>query len=188
MRRSSPVRVSRRSLVLPTAAILAFLVLRPAGAVHESTNTLVFAPVPGSPAPTATGTGVVDFRGEPEPESKWVATFRFAGLAPATAYAVAVQGRFGADGSAEADAFTEVCAFRTGDDGAGGCWYYVRAMRRLGAAQLRLDGADGPPVLQATRAPGGPGSITSQPNRFSPSPVASPLASPAATPASPVSR
>ncbi|CAA9568523.1 MAG: hypothetical protein AVDCRST_MAG49-3339 [uncultured Thermomicrobiales bacterium] len=168
-------RVRRPQLGQVAAAVrvmvLAGLVLavaRSASAAHDTTNTLVFAPVTGSPSPAATGDGVVEFRGGPEPRSRWSARFGFRGLQPDTDYAVVVQGRFGEDGSPAAEAFTPLCAFRTDPTGAGTCWWYHLGLRRLSVVQVRLGDAAGAPVLQATRAPGGPGTITSRPNPFSP--------------------
>lgn len=159
------------------SALIAALCLAPATpgvAVHEGTNALAFAPVPGSPSPSAEGTGTVEFYGGTEPTTRWTATARFSGLRADTPYVVVLQGRAGADGSAEAAAFTPVCAFRSDGAGDGGCWEYVLGLRRLAVAQLRLGDEAGQPVLQATRGTGGPGSIVSVPNLHAPSPVASP--------------
>lgn len=142
---------------------------RSVSADHESTNSLTFAPVAGSPSPDGSGNGTVDFRGGAEPTSRWTATFKFAGLQADTSYTIAIQGRFGADGSPQASAPAAICRLRTDRTGAGRCWHYYRGMQRLGVAQLRLGGEDGPAVLQATRAAGGPGSIRSVRNRHSPS-------------------
>jgi len=177
--RRASLRSRRRWLpTLLTVAVVATSFWRPVAAVHESTNTLVFAPGPASAAPTAAGNGRIDYRGGTEPQSQWTATFAFVGLAPAATYTVVVRGRAGDDGSPAADAFTPICAFATDGAGAGGCWFYLVGLRRVGVVQLRLGAEGGAPVLQATRAAGGPGSIVSLPNRFSPSPVASPAASP----------
>jgi len=141
-----------------------------ASAGHESTNALVFAPVDASPSPRAAGEGKIEFHGGSEPKTRWTVTFTFTDLQPATMYMVVVRGRFGADESPEATAFTTLCRFRTDTAGAGGCWDYLVELRRVGVVQLRANGEDGAPVLQATREAGGPGSITSVPNRFSPRP------------------
>lgn len=166
------------ALWLVLAALLlggAHLVL----ASHESVNRLTFAPVSGSPSPTGAGTGVIEFKGGAEPTSRWTATFQFEGLEPDTPYSVVVQGRFGANGTEAAMAFSEICSFRTDAAGAGGCWYYPVGLARLNVAQLRLGDAAGPPVLQATRATPpaspvigatpspAPGAITSVPNQYS---------------------
>ncbi len=176
--------------VLVALVGIAALAAAPRGrAEHESTNALTFAPVDGSSATEGTGTGEIVYNGGgSEPVSRWTATFRFAGLAPDANHTVVVQGRFGEVGSAEADAFTAVCSFRSSAAGDGGCWDYYLGQERLGVAQLRLGGEAGEPVLQATRAPGGPGAIVSTRNRHSPSPTApgggaaTPLATPFALP------
>lgn len=155
--------------VVALTALLAWAVLG-ASAAHERINRLTFAPLAASSAPTGTGVGTIEYRGGDEPRSRWTATFRFAGLQADTAYTVAVRGRFGDDGSAAAETFTGLCTFRTDGAGAGGCWDYARGLRRLGVAQLRLGDENGPPMVQATRAPGGPGAIEGVPNRFTPRP------------------
>ena len=134
-----------------------------AGAEHEGTNVLTFAPVAGSPSPYASGTGLIEFKGGVEPRSKWTATFSFSGLQPFTAYSVAVQGRYGVDGSADSVKFTALCSFQTNEFGAGGCWWYFRGLRRLNVSQLRLGDDQGRTVLQATRDESGPGSIVRLP-------------------------
>jgi hypothetical protein len=135
---------------------------------HQGTNRLVFAPVAGSPSPRASGSGIVEFGGGVEPRSKWSSTFRFAGLKPDTDYTVVVKGRRGLDGSAEAAAFTGLCSFRTDSAGAGGCWWYFRGLARLDVVQLRRGGVTGTPVVQASSYEPGPGSISREPNRYSP--------------------
>lgn len=156
-------RVGR--LVTAVAMVALLLVAAPlvVAASHQGTNVLRFAPVAGSAAPAAEGAGTVQYRGGAEPRSKWTATFEFAGLRPLTAYSVVVQGRFGDERSAEAGAFSELCSFRTDDQGAGGCWWYFRGLRRLDVAQLRLGEAGGAAVLQATRGNGAVGSIITLP-------------------------
>lgn len=139
-----------------------------ARAGHESTNTLAFAPVAGSPAPDGRGAGTVDFKGGGEPKTRWSSTFEFAGLQANATYTVAVQGRSGADGSPEASAFSGLCTFRADGHGNGGCWNYSFGLQRLGIAQLRLGDHNGQAVLQATRDGGGAGSIVSVPNKNSP--------------------
>lgn len=156
-------------------------------AAHESTNALVFVPVDGSPAPAATGDGVIDFRGGAELESRWTVQLQLRGLAPDATYVAVLQGRFGEPETPGAAAFTELCVVRTSPTGDGGCWWYLVGMRRVDVVQLRSDTVDGLPMAQATRGGKGPGSITSVPNDFSPpaSPAASPaVASPVASPAS----
>ena len=134
-----------------------------AAADHEGTNVLTFAPVWDSPSPNAAGTGTIEFNGGVEPSSKWTATFSFSGLPPFTSYTVALQGRYGLDGSADSVKFTALCSFQTDEYGAGGCWWYFRGLRRLNVSQLRLGDDQGRTVLQATRSDGGPGSIVTLP-------------------------
>lgn len=153
------IAVAVVAVVAPTAAL--------AATDHLGTNRLVFAPV-GSSTSRASGTGVVEYGGGVEPRSKWSSTFRFAGLRANTDYAVVVQGRRGVYGSAEAVAFTQLCSFRTDDEGAGGCWWYFRGLLRLEVVQLRLGSATGPAVLQATSDEERSGSISRSPNRYSP--------------------
>lgn len=166
--------------VLAVASVFAFVYQ--ASAVHESTNTMVFA-VPAGTSP-ALGDGVVTYHGGDADSSRWTARFHFTGLRPNGRYAVVVQGRFGTDGSPEAVAFTTLCAFQTDGAGAGGCWWYHMVLKRLSVVQLREGDEAGNVVLQATRKPGGPGSITSVANEFSPTPTPAP-ATPSGTPASP---
>lgn len=167
-----------RVAAVAVAAILGLLVIGPARlalAEHESTNVLVFAPTAGSASPLVAGDGVIAYKGGAEPASRWTITLRLTGLEPDQTYAVVVRGRTGDDGSAEAAAFSPLCRLRTSDAGDGGCWDYAQGMRRLGVVQVRVGDERGAPVLQATRAPGGPGAITSLPNEHSPSPPASPF-------------
>ena len=152
-------------------------------AVHESTNTLVLEAVDGSPAPSASGDGVVEYRGGGALDSRWTVQLRFRGLAAGARYVAVVQGRYGAAGQPRGDEFDELCTFRATPVGEGGCWWYLVQMQQLNVAQLRLGAVDGPPVVQATRSGDGPGSIRSAPNAFSP-PEASTAASP--VPATPV--
>ncbi len=167
-------------MLMGVAAILAIAVIlpsvRPAGAVHESTNVLTFAAPSGTGA--ASGAGTVSYSGGDEDTSRWTAQFRFDGLDSNERYIVVVKGRFGEDESPEANAFTSLCSFQPDASGTGGCWWYHKVLRRIGIVQLRSGDEAGPIVLQATREPGGPGSITSVPNAFSPTPT------PDATPAS----
>ena len=130
-------------------------------AAHESNNKLVFAPVAGSPALDGAGSGVINYiKGisEKEPDTAWSSAFRFSGLAPDTAYTVVVRGRF-----ADPAVFSAICEFTTNASGIGGCESQFTGLLRLAIAQLRLGGANGAPVLQATRQAvvSGPGSITS---------------------------
>ena len=142
---------------------LVMLLALPASALaaHESNNKLTFAPVAGSPSPDAAGGGVINYikgiSGE-EPDTAWSSSFRFNGLAPATAYTVVVRGRF-----ADATAFSAICDFTTNGAGSGGCQSNFLGLQRLAIAQLRLGGVGGTPVLQATRQAvvAGPGAITS---------------------------
>lgn len=131
-------------------------------AAHESNNKLDFAPVAGSATPEASGSGVINYvkgtSGE-EPDTAWSSSFRFSGLAAGTTYTVVVRGRF-----ADATAFSAICDFTANAAGIGACQEQFLGLQRLAVAQLRVGGAGGAPVLQATRQavlPGGPGSITS---------------------------
>lgn len=159
------------------AVVITFSLLIPfvrtARAAHESTNILDFAPVAWS-APLATGDGVIDFRGGTDQATRWTARFHFSGLAPNARYVVVVKGRYGEDGSPEAEAFSPLCDFKTDASGTGNCWWYHLGLQRIGVVQLRSDGEAGPVILQATRNPTGPGSIASTPNAFSPSPSVTP--------------
>ncbi len=153
-----------RGIVVSVLVALAIGTAGAAASEHEGTNVLSFLPVADSPSPNASGTGRVVFKGGVEPASKWTATFRFSGLQPFTSYAVAVQGRYGVDGSVDAVKFTALCSFQTDEYGAGGCWWYFRGLRRLSVSQLRLGDDQGRTVLQATRDENGPGSIVRLPD------------------------
>lgn len=157
-------------------------IAHPAMAVHESTNTLVFEPAEEEAGSSAAGAGTVDYRGGDATESRWTATFQFTGLAPDESYVVAVQGRYGEEGSPQAVEFTPICAFTSDAAGDGGCWYYFVVLISLSVAEVQAGDLGGPVVLHANREVG-PGSITSEPNRFSPVDPVAPVASPAATPA-----
>ncbi|MGI8482968.1 MAG: hypothetical protein ACR2OU_01740 [Thermomicrobiales bacterium] len=170
-------RPSRRILLVSFAIVVVALAQAGTGisrAEHESTTHLTFERVQDSPSLGGEGTGVIDFRGGKEPTSRWTAMFRFTQLQPATHYVVVVQGRFGDDGTAEAKAFSSICAFNTEAKGAGGCWYYLVGMRRLGVVQVRIGDAEGLIVLQATGASSGPGSMRRTPNDFPPTATATP--------------
>ncbi len=130
-------------------------------AAHESNNKLIFAPVAGSPTPEGAGSGVINYiKGisEEEPDTAWSSAFRFSGLAPDTAYTVVVRGQF-----ADPAVFSAICEVTTNASGSGTCQSQFTGLQRLAIAQLRLGGAGGTPVLQATRQAvvAGPGSITS---------------------------
>jgi hypothetical protein len=134
---------------------------------HFGKNRLVFELVEPVLLPNAAGSGIVDYKGSKEPSSRWRATMKFSGLEPGATYTVAIQGRFGGGGSPEASAFTALCSFTAGANGEGGCFWYFRGLARLNLVQLRSGDENGPPVLEASRA-GGPGTIKTDPNRFSP--------------------
>ncbi len=134
---------------------------------HFGKNRLMFSAVEPLLLPDATGTGIVDYKGGKEPLSQWRASFRFSGLEARARYTVVIMGRFGVAGSSEARSFTPLCSFRTDDVGQGGCFWYFRGLARLNLVQLRTGGENGTPVLGARR-PRGPGSIETEPNRFSP--------------------
>ena len=130
-------------------------------------NRLEFALVDPSVLPDATGTGIVDYKGGREPSSQWRASFRFTGLEAGASYTVVIEGRFGDPGSPAADLLSPLCSFTADDAGEGGCFWYFRGLARLDLVQLRTGDENGPRVLAANRN-GGPGSITTDPNRFSP--------------------
>lgn len=156
----------RRMIVAIILGGLIVPLARQVDAAHESTNYLSFAAPSG--AGTALGNGEVTYHGGDADSSRWTTQFRFTGLDPNHRYVVVVKGRYGADGSPDAEAFTSLCSFQSNSSGSGGCWWYHKVLRRLGIVQLRTGDETGTVVLQATRDPSGPGSITSIPNAFSP--------------------
>jgi hypothetical protein len=134
---------------------------------HYGSNRVTFERV-GNAAPAgAQGKGVVDFRGGEEPESRWRASFRFSGLKSERSYTVVVRGRFGADASDAAEAYTAICSFETDDKGTGNCFNYFSGLARLDIVQLRDGDEDGTRVMQANRN-GNFGSINTEPSRYSP--------------------
>jgi hypothetical protein len=169
---TAPVR-HVRAVVLWIALITMLLFgISPAAAQdqdigHFGKNRLRFSAVEPFLFPDATGTGIVDYKGGREPSSQWRASFRFTGLEAGASYTVVIRGRFGAAGSRAADSFTPLCSFKTDAVGQGGCFWYFRGLARLNVVQLRAGGDNGTPVLGARR-PRGPGSIATEPNRFSP--------------------
>jgi hypothetical protein len=181
------IPLEERAMIVGRRPILALLVgllmLRlspavPAAAQDQNgdigyfgTNTLVFEPV-GAVSPDASGKGIIDYQGGDEPQSQWRATFRFNGLEPDAAYTVVVKGRFGDPGSPDASAMTPICSFQADADGKGNCFWYFRGLARLNLVQLRAGDETGARVLQASRD-GNPGSITTDPNRYSPGGVVS---------------
>ena len=130
-------------------------------------NRLTFAPVAPFLLPDAAGSGIVDYKGGKEPTSRWRASFRFTGLEPGASYTVAIRGRFGAQGSSQASAFTPLCSFEADVRGQGGCFWYFRGLARLTLVQLRAVDESGTRVVEAGRSRG-VGSIETEPNRFSP--------------------
>ena len=166
--------VSRRrfSAAALGPALVALFGVRPLGSLAEEigyfgTNRLAFDPAGDRPDPDGKGKGLIDYRGGAEPDSRWRATFRFSGLRPNRTYTVVVLGRFGADGSDEADQFSPLCSFDAKDNGKGRCFWYFSGLARLDVVQLQLGNESGPSVMQASRD-GGPGSIKTEPNRYSP--------------------
>jgi hypothetical protein len=133
---------------------------------HFGKNRLTFSSVEPFLLPDATGSGIVDYKGGNEPSSQWRASFRFTGLGPGAGYTVVIRGRYGAQGSAEADTFTPLCSFQADDQGQGGCFWYFRGLARLTLVQLRAGDENGTQVLEASRSRGA-GSIETEPNRFS---------------------
>ncbi len=169
---------NRRRLVALTiacwCAVLVVLVLAPAAVMAQDQdigyfgkNRLEFATVEDSRESTAAGTGIVDYKGGKEPDSRWRATFRFSGLNPGNEYTVVIRGRTGEQSSDAASEFTALCSFTAERDGAGNCFWYFQGLARLNVVQLREGDADGQRVLQASRT-GETGSIVTDPNRFSP--------------------
>jgi hypothetical protein len=134
---------------------------------HFGENRLKFAIVEPVLLATATGTGIIEYKGGKEPASQWRASFRFTGLEAGASYTVVIRGRFGAAGSPEASSFTSLCSFSADETGQGGCFWYFRGLARLNLVQLRAGGENGTQVLEANRSRG-PGSIETDPNRFSP--------------------
>jgi hypothetical protein len=156
-------------LCIMLTALLAFSV-SPAGAEnigYFGKNRLKFATVEPFLLPDATGTGIVDYKGGNEPSSQWRASFRFSGLDSGARYTVVINGRFGARGSPEANAFTSLCSFSADEAGQGGCFWYFRGLARLNLVQLRAGDENGVRVLEANRSRGS-GSSETEPNRFSP--------------------
>lgn len=155
-------------------AIMAVLVLSPAAVMAQEQdigyfgkNRLEFAPLEDARASTAAGSGIVDYKGGKEPDSRWRATFRFSGLTPGSEYTVVIRGRTGVQNADEASEFTPLCSFTAEPDGAGNCFWYFQGLARLNIVQLREGDVDGQRVLQASRS-GEIGSIVTDPSRFSP--------------------
>ncbi len=150
-----------RKLILFGAIALALALPGATLAAHESSNKLAFTPVAGSPAPDASGNGVINYiKGisADEPDTAWSSAFRFKGLAADTTYTVVVRGRF-----ADPAVFSTICTFTTNGAGIGTCNSRFTGLQRLAITQLRRAGVGGTLVLQATRQAvlAGPGSITS---------------------------
>ena len=169
---AAPVRRVRATVLwLVLIAALAFgdspAVAQNQNIGHLGKNRLRFAIVAPFPLRDATGSGIVEYEGGREPSSQWRASFQFSGLGPGAGYTVVIRGRFGAPGSPEATAFTPLCSFAADNAGQGGCFWYFRGLARLTLVQLRAGDENGIHVLEARRARG-PGSIETQPNRFSP--------------------
>lgn len=157
-------------------AMVLVLVLSPGDARAQDIgyfgkNRLEFAAVDNSTGAgedsTAAGTGIVDYKGGKEPDSRWRATFRFSGLTPGNEYTVVIRGRTGDQEAEAATEFTPLCSFKAEADGSGTCFWYFQGLARLNVVQLREGDVDGQRVLQASRA-GEIGSIVTDPNRFSP--------------------
>jgi hypothetical protein len=170
----APVRRARGTvlgivLLAVAVAVLAFGA-SPAAAQnigYFGKNRLEFSSVAPFLLPDATGSGIVDYKGGNEPTSQWRASFRFSGLEPSASYTVVIRGRYGARGSPAASAFTPLCSFQTDAQGQGGCFWYFRGLARLTLVQLRAGDENGTQVLEANQSRG-PGSIVTEPNRFSP--------------------
>ncbi|MGI8924930.1 MAG: hypothetical protein ACR2HJ_13050 [Fimbriimonadales bacterium] len=138
-------------------------------AVHDTgNNILTFAPVVGSESPNARGSGETQItggridtalnNGVDDGTDVWRASFQFSGLRSRRMYTITVPGRFDAPPPAESGIVT----FVTDSSGNSRIWFQFAGLARLGVARLRLGGDQGPVVLQATRAPGGPGTIVTQ--------------------------
>lgn len=134
---------------------------------HYGMNRVTFERAGNAVLAGAQGKGVVDFRGGEEPKSRWRASFRFSGLKSERSYTVVVRGRFGADESDAADAYTTICSFETDDKGAGNCFNYFSGLARLDILQLRDGDEDGTRVMQANRNENF-GAIDTEPSRYSP--------------------
>lgn len=181
MRRGQPPRWSSVAMAL---AVLFAVAAWPGStlAAHESTNTLIFEAVDGS---SASGDGLIEYRGGGVLDSRWTVQLRFRGLQPNATYVAVIKGRFGATDTPGAETYSELCTIQTSPAGEGGCWWYLVQMQHVDIVQLRVATVDGSPIVQATRREDGPGSITSVPNAFSPpesSPAASPVTTPVASP------
>lgn len=175
------------ALAILLVLVLGAIVVQPwlTQAVHETSNTLAFAPIDDSPSPDGSGEGIITFNGQPEPDSQWTVRFQVDGLEPNTPYVIAVQGRFGEDDTPEATAFSEICTFRTDDAGRGTCWNYIVGLRRLSIVEVRLGDENGATVLQASRGPSpGAGALDRSPGAPTAIPLANaaPQATPIATP------
>ncbi len=135
---------------------------------HFGKNRLKFAPVEPFLLPDATGTGIVDYKGGKEPSSQWRASFRFTGLEPGASYTVVIRGRFGARGLPGSEMPSPRCAHsrptmrgRVAASGISAAW------RGSISCSCVTGNENGTPVLEANRSRG-PGSIETEPNRFSP--------------------
>lgn len=138
-------------------------------AVHETgNNKLTFAPVANSFSPNAQGYGETEITqgkidsapgdGVDDGTDVWQASFKFSGLNPRQMYTITVPGRYDAPPPAESG----IVSFVTDSYGNSRTYFEFVGLARLGVARLRLGGDQGPVVLQATRAAGGPGTIVTQ--------------------------
>lgn len=110
----------RRLVALTIAlwcAVLVALVVSPAAVMAQDQdigyfgkNRLEFATVEDARESTAAGTGIVDYKGGKEPDSRWRATFRFSGLNPGNEYTVVIRGRTGEQSSDAASGNSRHCA------------------------------------------------------------------------------
>lgn len=124
-------------------------------------NVLTFAPVSGSPSPNGDGNAEITITDGTIAggDDRWFTRGYVSGLQPYTRYTLVVQGRFVLPGSVSND-FSSIASFRTDGSGGGNFWNSFYILKRLGVAQIRRDGV---PVLQATRAAGGIGTIATIP-------------------------
>ena len=159
----------RATLWSALIALLAFSALPTAAqdVAHLGTNQLIFEPVGNSAFPDATGKGIVDYRGGDQESSRWRASFRFSGLEANATYTVVIKDRFADSDTADETSVSPLCSFQTDGEGKGNCFWYFRGLVRLNVVQLRTKDETGRRVLQASRS-GDPGSITTDPNRYSP--------------------
>jgi hypothetical protein len=157
---------NRARITASITALLGVCAQLAAFAVHETgVNRLTFAPAAGSPAVNASGFGTwVLYRGSLEAGTdQWALSDRFRGLRPNTRYSVVVRGKTTSPPGMPGGDFEEVYSFVTAPDGTARIPLVFRRLNNLGVVQVRVGGPGGTPILQATRAAGGPGAIITIP-------------------------